>query len=134
MGNLWRVITKFFKRRAHERHAVPEGTFIVVAGMEGQKVQVIDISKGGLAFVYAGTKDELAESGVLNLLTDSPHLDNVQYEAVTNTPTELGYRRVGVQFKWMGVLQKIDLDNFIREARLLRYGKIGQMTPDESRS
>jgi hypothetical protein len=101
---------------------VQNGTFVIVSpGTDKeQKVQVIDISQGGAAFIYQGSKEDLVTSGVLKILVENASLEKVNFETVSDEPapgstdTSLPSRRRGVKFKWMGVLEKADLRNFVK--------------------
>jgi hypothetical protein len=110
-----------FKRREHKRYNVKSGTFVLVApGTDGErKVQIVDISMGGTAFIYNGRPEELEESGVINLLTEDTNIEKVAFDTVSDTPLSEsaqpseGFRRRGVKFKWLGVLDKVELGKFI---------------------
>lgn len=107
--------------RQHKRFMVPKGTFVIVSpGTDREwKVQAIDISHGGLAFIYQGSKEDLDTSGVLKILAKNADIENLKFETVSDEPalglsdTPLPYRRRGVQFKWMGVVGKQDLKDFV---------------------
>jgi len=110
-----------FKRRKHKRYNVKSGTFVLVApGTDGErKVQIVDISMGGAAFIYNGRPEELEESGVIKMLTEDASLEKLEFDTVSDIPApgikqpleEL--RRRGVKFKWLGVLDKVELSKFI---------------------
>jgi hypothetical protein len=107
--------------RQHKRFVVPKGTFVIVSpGTDREwKVQAIDISHGGLAFIYQGSKEDLDTSGALKILAKNADIENLKFETVSDEPalgltdTPLPYRRRGVQFKWMGVMEKQDLKDFV---------------------
>jgi len=83
------------------------------------KVQAIDISHGGLAFIYQGSKEDLDTSGALKILAKNADLENVNFETVSDEPapgsvdTSLPSRRRGVKFEWRGVVGKEDLRDFV---------------------
>ena len=63
-------LRRMFRSRKHPRFFASKGTFVVVKrhtshGKEMQKIQILDISEGGCAFIYNGTKKELEEAGFL---------------------------------------------------------------------
>jgi hypothetical protein len=101
---------------------VPKGTFVIVSpGTDKEwKVQVIDISQGGAAFIYQGSKEDLDTSGALKILAKNVNLEKVNFETVSDEPapgstdTSLPARRRGVKFKWMGVVEKADLRDFVK--------------------
>jgi len=107
--------------RQHQRFIVPKGIFVVVSpGTDKEwKVQAIDISHGGMAFVYHGSKEDLDTSGALKILAKNADIENVNFETVSDEPapgsidTSLPSRRRGVKFKWMGVVEKQDLRDFV---------------------
>jgi len=115
-------ILKTGEARQHQRFMVQKGTFVIVSpGTDKErKVQVIDISQGGAAFVYQGSKEDLEKSGVLKLLAKDVSLEKVRFETVSDKPasestdTSLASRRRGVKFQWMGVVGKVDLKDFIK--------------------
>jgi hypothetical protein len=126
MANILSYIRRLFVHRHHQRFLVQNGTFVIVSPgtKKEQKVQVIDISQGGAAFIYRGAKEDLEASGVLKILVekanfDKVNLDKVNFDTVSDrqapgsADTSSPYRRRGVKFKWMGILEKADLRNFI---------------------
>ena len=122
MANILSYVRRLFAPRNHQRFMVQNGTFVIVSpGTDKeQKVQVIDISQGGAAFIYQGSKEDLETSGVLKMLVENPSLEKVNFETVSDEPapgctdTSLPYRRRGVKFKWMGVMETADLMKFVK--------------------
>lgn len=112
-----------FKHREHERYNVQSGTFVIVApGTDGErKVQIIDISMGGAAFIYNGRPEELEKSGIISMLTEKESLKKLEFETVSDVPviesdkTSEEFRRRGVKFKWLGIVDKSELNEFIEE-------------------
>lgn len=112
--------------RQHQRFMVPKGTFVIVSpGADNEwKVQAIDISHGGLAFVYQGSQNDLDSSGVLKILHKNVDLENLNFETVSDVPlsvskdTPLPSRRRGVKFTWLGVLDKQDVRDFVDGIRM----------------
>jgi len=108
--------------RQHPRIMVPKGTFVILSpGTDKEwKVQAIDISQGGVAFIYQGSKEDLDKSGVLKILTEDANFENVKFETVSDetapgsTDTSLPSRRRGVKFEWMGVMEEADLRDFVK--------------------
>jgi len=126
MGNIMNMLRRLFKQRHHKRYIVQNGTFVIVApGTDReQKVQLLDISQGGMAFIYQGTPTELEESGILKVLLDKEYLSKVDYDTASDIPapggvqSSVSYRRRGVKFKWMGVLQAVELKHYIKKVRV----------------
>ena len=122
MANILSYVRRLFACRKHQRFMVQNRTFVIVSpGTDKeQKVQVIDISLGGMAFIYQGSKEDLETSGILKMLVENAHLDKVNFETASDetapgcTDTSLPYRRRGVKFKWIGVVEKVDLKDFIK--------------------
>jgi c-di-GMP-binding flagellar brake protein YcgR len=107
----------------HPRFYADKGVFVVVEPftIEGKKVQILDISEGGCAFIYNGSKEELEESGILSLQSeDIPYLERVDFVTksdnlltVTKDKKEQ-LRRRSVAFKWLGVFDRKKLRAFIK--------------------
>ena len=116
-----------FKPRIRKRFTVKSGTFVLLLpGTDRERrVQVIDISLGGAAFIYKGSPEELEESGVLKVLADAPGLGKVHFDTISDKPTSESlrtsgpFRRRGVKFKWMGVLEEAQLEAFIKEVGII---------------
>ena len=118
------ILRRLFKPRKHPRFYPCNNAFLVVAPYTsgGRKIQILDISEGGCAFIYDGTREELAESGFLSLMVDdTPYLDSVDFATASDTPLPViqnnsGWlRRRGVEFKWLGVLSRERLKEFIKQ-------------------
>jgi hypothetical protein len=121
MAKILGHVQRASETRQHQRFMVPKGTFVIVSpGTDKEwKVQVIDISQGGVAFIYQGSKEDLDTSGALKILAKNVNLEKVHFETVSDEPapgstdTSLPSRRRGVKFKWMGVVEKADLRDFV---------------------
>lgn len=122
MANIISYVRRLFSPRKHERFMVQSDTFVIVSpGTDKEKrVQVIDISQGGLAFIYQGSKEDLDKSGALKMLANNPNLEKVSFDTVSDkaapefTYASLPTRRRGVKFKWLGVMKEADLMKFIK--------------------
>lgn len=120
--------------RKFERVPAPKGTFVLVSpGADNErKVQLIDISQGGAAFIYQGSKEDLDESGILKLLVKDADLEPVNFETVSDQPAAcaqdepLPARRRGVKFKWMGILKEEDLKDFVKNISSQGLGIFGR--------
>ncbi|MFO7666168.1 MAG: PilZ domain-containing protein [Desulfobacterales bacterium] len=121
MVDVFNFCRMLFKRRKHKRYNVKSGTFVLVSpGTDGErKVQIVDISMGGAAFIYNGRPEELEESGVIKMLTEDTTLEKLEFDTVSDIPAPGSdqpleeFRRRGVKFKWLGVLDKVELNKFI---------------------
>ena len=127
MANIINFFRMLFKHRIHQRFTVKSGTFVIVSpGTDReQRVHVIDISLGGAAFIYQGSKEDLETSGVLKVLAEAPDLAKVNFDTVSDRPspeslrTSEPFRRRSVKFKWMGVLEQAQLKSFIKEVGIV---------------
>jgi hypothetical protein len=124
MGGLLDDLWKFFRKgRAQDRYSVTGTAMVIIApGENGErKVRILDISRGGLAFIYDGPKEKLVESGIMQLLANNVvFVDRVPFETAYDIPleeTEGQYRRRGVKFRFVGILDDTKLDAFIREIK-----------------
>jgi hypothetical protein len=126
MGNFMNIFRRLFKPRQHKRFIVQSGTFVIISSSKDreQKVQLVDISHGGMAFIYQGSPSELETSGILKLLTEKPYGGKIDFDTVSDIPapgstqTSEPFRRRGVKFKWMGAFDDVELKKFIREVSL----------------
>lgn len=110
----------FFKDRRYPRHLVHNGSFVIVHPIKDGtslkwEVKVIDISLGGAAFIYEGSPDDLAKSGVIRFANGMP--DAVDFNTVSDIECSEGsnFRRRGVKFEWKGFVGKKQLVKFIEE-------------------
>jgi c-di-GMP-binding flagellar brake protein YcgR len=94
---------------------------------EERKVQMLNISEGGCAFIYNGSKEELEESGLLNLqFEDIPYLERVNFITKSDNllsdsnDKEEQLRRRSVEFKWLGVFDRKKLKEFIKQNAIAR--------------
>ena len=107
----------------------PHGAFAVLA-VEchfAKLGQIIDVSRGGLSFSYAGTEEWIGESLALGILFAEQkfRLDNVPFKTVSDfemvgeTPaSDVVIRRRGVRFGGLTYEQKFELEQFIRRDTL----------------
>jgi hypothetical protein len=125
MTNMLNKLFKRFKHRKHERYVVKDGTFVIISPSDTdakeKKVQLIDISHGGMAFIYKGSPSELESSGVLKLLTDTKFAKKIEFDTVSDIPVpecklpSEPFRRRGVRFRWMGLFEQSELKDIIKE-------------------
>jgi c-di-GMP-binding flagellar brake protein YcgR len=121
-------------RRKHERVPAPKGTFVIVSpGTDNErKVQLIDISEGGAAFIYQGSKEELDASGLLKLITKEADIETLNFETVSDQPAacskdeSLPARRRSVKFTWMGILKEENLRDFVKNISSQGLGIFGR--------
>ncbi len=115
MASILDGLKKLFNYRRDQRYFVDGGTFVIISPANGnawnkeQKVELIDISHGGMAFIYNGSPSDLEKSGILRLINEkSKNVENISFETVSDIPlaqnnqTSGETRRRGVRFTWMG--------------------------------
>ena len=114
---------KVKERRRHKRFRVPEGTMAVFGRTNAAAGQIIDISKGGLAFVYVAEKEASRDTAEIDILLTHglSHLYGLPSETVydfqTGSPkpsASLTERRRGVKFGELSRHQEIQLDHFLK--------------------
>jgi len=125
MANFLNLCRRIFRTRQHQRFAVQSGTFVIVSPVtdpeQERKIQIVDVSHGGAAFIYQGPPTDLEDTGFLKMLADTPNSDRTQFQTVSDIPApdgaqaEVPFRRRGVKFMWMGVLGKEELNEFIKD-------------------
>ncbi len=126
---LLKILKRLFRPRLHPRFYSDKGVLVVIEPYtaEGRKVQMLDINEGGCAFIYNGSKEELKESGLLNLqFEDIPYLERVNFVTKSDNllsdsnDKEEQLRRRGVEFKWLGVFDRKKLKEFIKQNAIAR--------------
>jgi hypothetical protein len=113
-GYLRRIIPSF--RRKHKRYPAQEGMYVVlgIPGSEGLHFQIIDVSLGGIAFIYNGSRNDLDDFEKLSITDgDKCFVDNVLFQPVTGQYLDDEKMRVGSEFRFVGVLEKAKLKDFI---------------------
>jgi hypothetical protein len=127
MANILNIFRRLFKHRQHKRYFVKDGTCVIVSCGKGdgeQQVQLIDISRGGMAFIYQGAPTDLDTSGILKLSTKKPPSTKIKFDTISDIPicgnaqSPEQIRRRGVEFKWMGSFARSDLHDLIKGIKL----------------
>jgi c-di-GMP-binding flagellar brake protein YcgR len=123
------ILRRFLGSRKHPRFHT-QGTAFVLIGTDDKgkrKIQILDISEGGCAFVYNGSKKDIKEAGFLSLLSEATLcLEHVDFMTVSDTPLSRNdalnetFRRRGIKFKWLGVFDRKRLRDFIAQIALCR--------------
>ncbi len=117
------------ERRTHKRFRAQDGAF-AVAGMPPQPHfippgQIVDVSRGGLAFHYVAGDEKEGPNGsfelVILLANKNFHIDKVPFETISDFEianevpfSSITMRRRGVQFGKLTDKQISQLDYFIR--------------------
>jgi c-di-GMP-binding flagellar brake protein YcgR len=130
MAGVLSSFKKIFNRRQQKRYFVKDGTLVVISPgnveNEERTVQLIDISQGGMAFIYKGPPSAIEKSSLLQVITQKhPYrTESIRFDTVSdvpvsgNTPTSESFRRRGVKFRWMGFFDETALKNLIDEIKI----------------
>ena len=124
MADILNSLRRLFKRRLNERYFVEDGTSVIISSCSrwdrNQRVQLSDISPGGMAFIYKGSQSDLEKSGILKLVVKTGmHGAKIRFDTVYditasgNTQTSEQFRRRGVKFKWMRGYEKSKLRDYL---------------------
>ena len=109
------------ERRIHARFRVQEGAFAAPRSDARKLWQIIDISRGGLAFRYVDHGDAFDKSSELEIITRDTlfSVENIPFRSISDSEiadeTLLSYtiRRHGVEFGTLGFNQESQLEHFI---------------------
>ena len=115
LTSYFRRIIPFFRRK-HKRYPALEGMYVVlgVPQPDGVKFKVIDVSLGGIAFLYQGARADLDRFEKLSITDgDKCLVDNLTFEPVGEQFVDTDQLRVAGAFKFVGVLEKSKLKDFI---------------------
>jgi hypothetical protein len=110
------------ERRKHKRFRAEEGAYAAVRPHYDKIGQIIDVSRGGLAFRYLvsdGQEDISSELDIF-LIGDDFHLDMLPFKTVSDqeiperlSPGSQKMRRCAVQFGELTQIQALKLEEFI---------------------
>jgi len=110
------------ERRRHKRFQAEGGAYAAVRPQYDKIGQIIDVSRGGLAFRYmvSGSQEDVSSELDIFLIGDSFHLDKVAFQTVSDEeiPERLSssaqkMRRCAVQFGELTQMQILKLEEFI---------------------
>ncbi|MCX5831411.1 MAG: hypothetical protein NT140_05930 [Deltaproteobacteria bacterium] len=110
----------FFKDRKDHRHLIHNGIIVVITPTKHGntiqwKVNVVDISHGGAAFVYEGSPRDLAKQGLIKFSDNMPEAADFRTVSDIESSPGSSYRRRGVKFEWKGVLGEKQFIKFVKE-------------------
>ena len=117
--------------RQHNRVKVDDGGFAQLPHGFPVLGQIIDISKGGLAFRYVASEARTNGSAVLNILTTDRRfcLEKIPAKIIRDSamPEEFSFhsitlRHCAVQFGELTTSQRLDLEHFIRSNTVAGVG------------
>ena len=137
---LLKILKRLFRHRLHRRFSVDKGVLVLIEphAVAYRKVQMLDISKrnqvqmlniseGGCAFIYDGSRKDLEASGLLSLqFKDILCLERVGF--VTKSDSLLSdsndkkeqLRIRNVEFQWIDILDQKKLKEFIKQNAIVR--------------
>jgi c-di-GMP-binding flagellar brake protein YcgR len=114
------LLKKLWNKRKQQRYHTHGHAYLVLnVGTDSErKLQIIDVSQGGCAFIYYGDKADI-ESGVAKLMTGHcVHIEDIKYEVRSDKQLTVNDRRCGIEFRWMGGVDKKGLAEFVNSAAL----------------
>jgi hypothetical protein len=106
------------ERRRHKRFRTKEGAYAVLSGPVSKMGQILDISRGGLAFRYIDIGDRPKETCVLDILRDDNvfRVENVSFKIISDLDASKDFpfstipmRRCGGKFTGLNDKQVDDL-------------------------
>ncbi len=115
------------ERRKHKRFRAEDGAYAAIRPHYNKIGQIIDVSRGGLAFRYMVCDSENDGSYELDifLLGNGFHLDKVSVRMVSDqdmpkgvSPGSLNMRRCAVQFEELSQKESLQLDYFMENHTL----------------
>lgn len=115
------MIRKMFSNRRNPRFHVKEHTFLVFQSntKDEKRLQVIDISEGGCAFLYTGDEKDLQHVCYADLTSNNiSYVERIKISAVSDIKHSGPVRRRGVEFTWMGLLDYRRLKQFIQRVSI----------------
>ena len=121
---LLEILKRLFRNpRLYHRYSVDNGVLVLIEthAAAPRQVQMVNISEGGCAFIYNGSKEELEKIGLLSLQSkDIPYLERIDFVTKSDNilpdsnDKEEQLRRRSVEFKWLGVFDRKKLKEFIK--------------------
>jgi len=111
------------ERREYNRFEAQEGAFAALRGPVNKLGQIIDISKGGLAFRYidTGVRPDKSFDLDISLINNGFHLEEVPCKSIFDSEiinefcfSSIPMRRLGVQFTELTHNQTSQLEYFIQ--------------------
>lgn len=110
------------KRRKDERFKIHDGVIVVVDPNSEKKDKIIDISLGGLAFIYKNRGKEFDKEFEVDIYIDNEiYLKKLKVKLISDieigeVPFEsANVRRLSGQFMWLTPVQKSDLNSLFKK-------------------
>ena len=129
------------ERRKHKRFQVEDIAFAVLRGQVELLGQIIDISRGGLAFHYIVSGRNVKSSSELDILLAyyGLYMEKIQFKTISDfqIPNKSPFspiimRRHGVKFGKLTPNQSSMLEDFIREYTIDRWDANQFVEPESS--
>jgi c-di-GMP-binding flagellar brake protein YcgR len=130
---LLKILKSLFRHprnpRLHPRFSVDNGVLVLIEphAATPRQVQMVNISEGGCAFIYNGSRKDLKASGFLSIqFKDILCLERVGF--VTKSDSLLSdsndkkeqLRIRNVEFQWIDILDQKKLKEFIKQNAIVR--------------
>ena len=127
---LLKILKRLFRNpRMHPRFSVDNGVLVLIEphAAAPRQVQMVNISEGGCAFIYNGSRKDLEASGFLSIqFKDILCLERVGF--VTKSDSLLSdsndkkeqLRIRNVEFQWIDILDQKKLKEFIKQNAIVR--------------
>ena len=127
---LLKILKRLFRNpRMHPRFSVDNGVLVLIEphAAAPRQVQMVNISEGGCAFIYNGSRKDLEASGFLSLqFKDILCLERVGF--ITKADSLLSdsndkkeqLRIRSVEFQWIDILDQKKLKEFIKQNAIVR--------------
>ena len=127
---LLKILKRLFRNpRLHPRFSVDNGVLVLIEphAAAPRQVQMVNISEGGCAFIYNGSRKDLKASGSLSIqFKDILCLERVGF--VTKSDSLLSdsndkkeqLRIRNVEFQWIDILDQKKLKELIKQNAIVR--------------
>jgi c-di-GMP-binding flagellar brake protein YcgR len=127
---LLEILKRLFRNpRLYHRYSVDNGVLVLIEthAAAPRQVQMVNISEGGCAFIYNGSRKDLKASGFLSLqFKDILCIERVGF--VTKSDSLLSdskdkkeqLRIRNVEFQWIDILDRKKLKEFIKQNAIVR--------------
>ncbi len=115
------------ERRQHDRSTVKNGALAVSSSIYPKRGHIQNLSRGGLAFFYVGTKFWDNESFKLNIksIGNGFFLDDIEVKIISDTEVkyekpmgEIAIRKLGVKFNDLTRNQALQIEYLIQNYSL----------------
>jgi len=115
------LLKKILNKRKQKRYITHGHAYLVVQPYttDEKKIHIIDISKGGCAFIYQGGRYDFEDNALANLVTgDCLHVEKIKFATKSDVLIAPNTHRRGVEFTWLGEMDKKRIADFIVSSAL----------------